>query len=213
MSETPASVFWIRRAVVLVALIAIISLIGFGVSALFGGQSTTTPADEQQENSETAETAEPEEEAEIAECLPGTVVVTAEIGDASGEVDFDFNPTELPHMWYTITNNSGVDCKFNVGTAVTFFEITSGNELIWTSRDCDRSGDTNEIGVLTAGSTLASPPVPWEKVRSSDTGCGAGQRDVITGGASYFLSVEVNGVLSKEDAVEAADSDPQFLLY
>ena len=212
MSETPASVFWIRRAVVLVALIAIISLLGFGVSALFGGQNTTAPAEDQQETSETAESTEPVE-AEIAECLPGTVVVTAEIGDANGEVDFDFNPTELPHMWYTITNNSGVDCKFNVGSAVTFFEITSGGEQIWTSKDCDRSGDTNEIGVLTAGSTLASPPLPWEKVRSSDTGCGAGQRDVITGGASYFLSVEVNGVLSSKDAVEAADSDPQFLLY
>jgi len=210
MSETPASVFWIRRAVVLVALIAIIGLLGFGVNALFSATETD------QQASET--TTEPEQEAEpveveIRDCLPGTVKVTAEIGDANGEVDFDFNPTELPHMWYTITNNSGVDCKFNVGSAVTFFEITSGSELIWTSRDCDRSADVNEIGVLEAGATLASPPMPWEKVRSSDTGCGAGQRDVITGGASYFLSVEVNGVFSEEDAVEPSDSDPQFLLY
>ncbi|HEY7796315.1 MAG TPA: hypothetical protein VIB61_00895 [Microbacteriaceae bacterium] len=211
MSETPSSIFWIRRAIVLVALIAIVGLVGFGISALFGATNT---ADSEQQQTETADANEAEpEEAEISECLPGTVNVTAEIGDADGEVDFDFNPTELPHMWYTITNNSGVDCKFNVGSAVTFFEITSGDELIWTSRDCDRSEDTNEIGILKAGATLASPPMPWEKVRSSDTGCGAGQSDVITGGASYFLSVEVNGVLSKEDAPEAADSDPQFLLY
>lgn len=209
MSETPSSVFWIRRAVVLVALFLILGLVGFGISALFNATSNA----ETQEETLTAETEAAPEELEISECLPGTVVVTAEIGDASGEVDFDFNPTELPHMWYTITNNSGVDCKFNVGSAVTFFEVTSGNELIWTSRDCDRSSDTNEIGVLKAGATLASPPMPWEKVRSSDTGCGAGQTDVITGGASYFLSVEVNGVLSKEDAIEAPDSDPQFLLY
>jgi hypothetical protein len=209
MSETPSSVFWIRRAVVLVALFLILGLVGFGISALFNATSNA----ETQEETPTAETEAAPEELEISECLPGTVVVTAEIGDASGEVDFDFNPTELPHMWYTITNNSGVDCKFNVGSAVTFFEVTSGNELIWTSRDCDRSSDTNEIGVLKAGATLASPPMPWEKVRSSDTGCGAGQTDVITGGASYFLSVEVNGVLSKEDAIEAPDSDPQFLLY
>ena len=210
MSETPASVFWIRRAVVLVALLAIIGLIGVGLNALFSATSTTETTEE---TAETVETEEATEDPEISECLPGTVVVTAEIGDATGEVDFDFNPTELPHMWYTITNNSGVDCKFNVGSAVTFFEITSGSELIWTNRDCDRSGDTNEIGVLKAGATLASPPMPWEKVRSSDTGCGAGQTDVITGGASYFLSVEVNGVLSKRDAMEASDSDPQFLLY
>ena len=209
MSETPSSVFWIRRAVVLVALFLILGLVGFGISALFNATSNA----ESQEETPAAETEAAPEELEIRECLPGTVVVTAEIGDASGEVDFDFNSTELPHMWYTITNNSGVDCKFNVGSAVTFFEVTSGNELIWTSRDCDRSSDTNEFGVLKAGATLASPPMPWEKVRSSDTGCGAGQTDVITGGASYFLSVEVNGVLSKEDAIEAPDSDPQFLLY
>ena len=191
------------------ALFLILGLVGFGISALFNATSNA----ETQEETPTAETEAAPEELEISECLPGTVVVTAEIGDASGEVDFDFNPTELPHMWYTITNNSGVDCKFNVGSAVTFFEVTSGNELIWTSRDCDRSSDTNEIGVLKAGATLASPPMPWEKVRSSDTGCGAGQTAVITGGASYFLSVEVNGVLSKEDAIEAPDSDPQVLLY
>ena len=196
----------------LVALVAIVGLVGFGVSALFGATNTADPAAQQTDGAEEAVEDEAEEQ-EISECLPGTVNVTAEIGDAEGEVDFDFNPTELPHMWYTVTNNSGVDCKFNVGSAVTFFEITSGNELIWTNRDCDRSEDTNEIGVLRAGATLASPPRPWEKVRSSGTGCGAGQADVITGGASYFLSVEVNGVLSKEDASEAADSDPQFLLY
>jgi hypothetical protein len=209
MSETPSSVFWIRRAVVLVALFAIVGLIGFGISALFNATETTEPAQE----TEITEPMDEEQEQEIDECLPGTIDVTAEIGDADGEVDLDFNPTELPHMWYTITNNSGVDCKFNVGSAVTFFEITSGGELIWTSRDCDRSGDTNESGVLKAGATLASPPMPWEKVRSSDTGCGAGQTDVITGGASYFLSVEVNGVLSKDDAPEPDDSNPQFLLY
>ena len=211
MSDNQQTVFWIRRAVVLVAALLILGLIGFGLSALIGsaGQSESTAVEETREIGEATE----EEQPEIDDCLPGTVSVTAEIGDADGEVDLDFNPTELPHMWYTVTNNSGVDCNFNVGSAVTFFEITSGSELIWSSRDCDRSMDENKVGVLKAGETLASPPVPWEKVRSSDTGCGAGQRDVITGGASYFLSVELNGVLSKSDATEPADSDPQFLLY
>jgi hypothetical protein len=89
----------------LVALVAIVGLLGLGVNALF----SATESDQQA----TEASAEPEQEAdpaevEITDCLPGTVKVTAEIGDANGEVDFDFNPTELPHMWYTITNNSGL---------------------------------------------------------------------------------------------------------
>ncbi|GEM_PF-171740 len=211
MSDNQQTVFWIRRAVVLVAALLILGLIGFGLSALIG--STNQADSTAVEQTEGTEEATDEQEPEIVDCLPGTVSVTAEIGNADGEVDLDFNPTELPHMWYTVTNNSGVDCDFNVGSAVTFFEITSGSELIWSSRDCDRSMDTNEVGVLKAGATLASPPMPWEKVRSSSTGCGAGQRDVITGGASYFLSVELNGVLSQTDASDPADSNPQFLLY
>ena len=206
MSDNQQTVFWIRRAVVLVAALLILGLIGFGLSALINSsnQSDSTAIEQTEETEETTD----EQDEEIVDCLPGTVSVEAKVGDAEGNsIDGapGFDPTELPYLWYTVTNNSAVDCNFNVGTAVTFFEITSGDELIWTSRDCDRSMDTNEVGVLKAGATLASPPTSWEKVRSSATGCGAGQRDVITSGASYWFSVELNGVLS--------ESDQQFVLF
>jgi hypothetical protein len=43
---------------------------------------------------------------------------------------------------------------------------------------------------------MESQPLPWEKVFSSDSGCGAEQPPVITDGASYHLKVEVSGELS-----------------
>ena len=49
---------------------------------------------------------------------------------------------------------------------------------------------------LPFGESVESQPLPWEKVFSSDSGCGAEQPPVVTDGASYHLKVEVNGELS-----------------
>ena len=129
-------------------------------------------------------------------CPPGTVVVEAQVGNSSGETQNAFAADETPYIWFTLTNTNTVDCTFNAGSKVQFFTIQSGDQDIWSSAQCSRDGLEDSNMSLPVGETVASPPSPWEKVFSSDSGCGADQPPVTTGGASYHLKVDVNGELS-----------------
>lgn len=130
-------------------------------------------------------------------CPAGTVFVEAVVGNQAGENLLSFAAEETPYIWFTLTNTNSVDCLFNAGPKVQYFSILSGEQLIWSSKDCDRTGLEDTNITLKADETIASTPQPWEKVFSSSSGCGADQAPVVTGGASYHLKVEVNGELSK----------------
>jgi hypothetical protein len=123
----------------------------------------------------------------------------AQVGDSQGVLMNKFSDDQTPHIWFTLTNTNSVDCKFNVGAKVQYFTIKSGDQQIWTSRQCNREGLTDSEIVLKAAQTSTSPVQPWEKVSSSSTGCGPEQEAVVTGGASYHVEAEVNGELSNND--------------
>ncbi|MEY4310721.1 MAG: hypothetical protein RLZ71_647 [Actinomycetota bacterium] len=187
MPQPTARTFLIRRLIVLGLLIAIIWGVVAGVGALFGAiGSWFAPA--------TTITAG-------APCAPGTVGVTAIVGDASGE-KLSFEGSERPQVWFRITNNGTVACKFNAGPRVQFFKITSGDELIWNSKDCPRAGLGDLEVTLKPGESKESGKNEWYRVHSSSSGCGDGQVPAEAG--AYKLYAEVNGVLS--------DNLEQFLL-
>jgi hypothetical protein len=123
----------------------------------------------------------------------------AQVGDSAGVLMNRFSADQTPHIWFTLTNTNSVDCTFNAGAKVQYFTIKSGDEQIWTSRQCDRESLTDSEIVLKAGQTISSPVQPWEKVYSSPTGCGTDQTLVTTGGASYHVEAEVSGELSSND--------------
>lgn len=184
-----------RRIAALIILALSITVIWAGIGSVVnvftGGNTTPTPG---------VSASAPESNVEVEpgqECPPGTVFVEALVGNESGESLMSFDANETPYIWFSLTNTNTADCTFNAGSSVQFFNITSGEQLIWTSEMCDRSELTDGNVVLVAGETISSPPQPWEKVFSSDSGCGADQEPVVTGGASYHLKVEVNGELSK----------------
>ena len=138
-------------------------------------------------------------------CDPGQLELVARVGDASGPRE-SFDGEELPLLWYEIVSKATDPCTFNVGTSVTFFTITSGEETIWSSRQCDRTADTDLVALLEPGVSKRAQGAEWRRVRSSQSdGCGAGAPTVVAEGASYHLRVEVNGVLSQ--------NKQQFLLY
>jgi hypothetical protein len=203
MSQTPRSlspaVYRRRRIGALIALAIVVSLIWGGVNAvgLWMGAAPApvveeTPLPEgMNESSVVVETGQP--------CPPGTVTVRAQVGDAASVLLNRFSADQVPHLWFTLTNTNSVDCKFNAGASVQYFTIKSGDQQIWTSRQCDREGLTDSEINLVAGQTISSPVSAWDKVFSSPTGCGADQELVTTNGASYHLEVEVNGELSNND--------------
>ena len=189
-------VFRRRRIAAALVLAVVVGLVWAGVSAIsswLGGSSSTQLQlpDGMAESSVVVESGEM--------CPPGTVVVEAQVGNSSGQNMTAFAADETPHIWFTLTNTNSVDCTFNAGAKVQYFTIQSGDQDIWSSAQCAR--DTLEDGniVLPAGETMSSSPSPWEKVFSSDSGCGADQAPVTTGGASYHLKVDVSGELSTND--------------
>jgi hypothetical protein len=190
----PKEVYRRRRIAALIVLAVIIGLLWAGVSAISGLFS-------QGESNGDLNLPEGISESNVVveageECPPGTVFVEAVVGNSEGKNVMSFAPEQTPHIWFTLTNTNAVDCTFNAGPKVQFFNITSGDQLIWTSKQCDRRNLEDQLIVLKAGETLPSSPLPWEKVFSSESGCGADEAPVVTGGASYHLKVEVNGELS-----------------
>ncbi|MFM6980377.1 MAG: hypothetical protein ACKOWE_03115 [Micrococcales bacterium] len=133
-------------------------------------------------------------------CAAGAVQIVPHIGDGSTDAT-QFFQGETIQMWYELTNIGNVPCKFNVGSKVTFFKITSGPETIWDSHQCDRGSDSDLEITLEPNKSEKSTPSTWDQVRSSDSGCNAssGQTPVDAGGASYHLAVTVNNVLSAND--------------
>jgi hypothetical protein len=197
---TDESVYRKRRIGALAVLAALVAGI-WGIPQLFantGQEVLPTP-----EVTETEDAAP----AELTNCAPGVVSVEVMIGklissDGESQVVETFNsfaPETNPDVWYEITNNGLVDCKFNVGSRVTFFTITSGEQTYWSSRDCDRSNDTDRYVTLPSNSAEEAAASPWEKSYSSENGCSASANDLVpTGGATYKIKVEVNGVISEE---------------
>jgi hypothetical protein len=201
MSQTPRTlspaVYRRRRIAAALVLALLVGLIWAGVNAVgswFGASPTPEPTplpEGLNESSVVVESGQP--------CPPGTVSVMAQVGDSAGVLMNRFSADQTPNIWFTLTNTNSVDCTFNAGAKVQYFTIKSGDQQIWTSRQCDREGLTDSELVLKAGQTISSPVQPWEKVASSPTGCGPEQETVVTDGASYHVEAEVNGELSNND--------------
>ena len=201
MSQTPRTlspaVYRRRRIASALVLAVLLGLIWAGVNAA-GSWFGASPAPEKitlpegvNESSVVVESGQP--------CPPGTVTVMAQVGDSAGVLMNRFSADQTPHIWFTLTNTNSVDCKFNTGAKVQYFTIKSGDQQIWTSGQCSREGLTDSEMLLTAGKTISSPVAPWEKVFSSQTGCGVDQAQVVTDGASYHVEAEVNGELSNNN--------------
>jgi hypothetical protein len=182
-----------RRLLALIAIVAVVAIVwlgGAGISNLLAGSESEPVAVE-------PEVATPQQQTtmEPIACPPGSVLAEAFAGNEDGTKQ-SFGSGETPLIWYSLTNLGPVPCVFNAGARVTFFTISSGEDTIWSSRDCDRTGDSDLSVLLQPNVPFLAEKAPWMKVRSSDTGCGEEQRKVVTGGASYHLKVEVNGEIS-----------------
>lgn len=132
----------------------------------------------------------------IVACEPGMVQITAGIGDNAYNSWASVPAGENPFLWFNMTNNSKVACTFDAGSLVSFFQIKSGEQLIWDSKQCDRSQDVSAVGILQPGQSVNSPSSTWMRVFSSITGCSTGQQPAVAGGATYQLRATVNGVES-----------------
>lgn len=193
MSQADANVYKRRRLVALVVLVVIAALVFAATQLMAAPNETAEP--------EPTATAVAEATAEeITNCQPGVVEVEAFIGrGATHEALINLPEGEPTFLWYEITNTGLVDCIFDVGTYATFFTITSGEQVFFSSRDCDRSGDSKFSKVLKPNIVEKSEPGEWLKVySSSEFQCSDNNRPAPKGGAQYEIKVEVSGVVSEK---------------
>lgn len=139
-------------------------------------------------------------------CQSQQITIDAHVGTSNAQDQLSFNPGDTPYFWFSVTNTGSVECKFNLGSDVSFYKVTSGSDNVWSSKDCNAERFASEPLMLQPNATLASPASRWDRVRSDNSGCALkdGLPEVTADGASYVLQAEVNGILST--------NKPQFVL-
>lgn len=208
----PSKVYWRRRLIVGLGLLAVILIIVL----LF-----VRPGADQTAPDSTGNVTATDDPAAGNETGAGTDAVTdpaatpAPDAAADGSCDASDITVEAktdattyaagvnPMLSLSVTNTGEEACTMNVGTDVQEYRITSGEELIWSSKDCQQDPVALQQE-LAPDTPVDSTPFGWDRTRSDAASCDA-ERTAVTGeGASYHLSVLIDGV-------ESADTK-QFVL-
>lgn len=116
----------------------------------------------------------------------------------------DYGEGEQPQLSLVVENVGTEPCSADLGTAGMTFTVTSGQDEVWRSTDCQENASSLAV-ILDPGKPLTSEAVEWVRERSDPDTCGVEREKVPAGGASYHLNATAGGVASTETA--------QFLLY
>ena len=205
----PPSVYWRRRALVLLGLVVAIVVVVLivvrpGASGDEpGAAATSTPAaDPASSAAATAPAADatPDPGSTDAATVDGARCAATAI-ELVPVVDKQvFAPTELPQISMSVTNTGSSDCVINLGSGQQKLVVTSGEEQWWSSADC-QVDPTDQDVTLTAGQTLSTPAIAWDRTRSTTDTCDADSRQAVpAGGATYRLTVSVGDITSADTA-------------
>lgn len=179
----PASVYWVRRAAILVVLLTVVVGAWWLLGALSGsgGDPVADSADVTSETvvvdeaggadagvveSGAVSTPAATTPAEPVAC-PDSVIAVAATTDAS-----TYKVGEKPRLTLSITNTGDVACTRDVGPKANELEITSGGYHVWSSDDCNAS-DKTKVAVLEPGKAVASS-ITWSG-RLTQKGCPGGE--------------------------------------
>ncbi len=132
-------------------------------------------------------------------CAPEKIDVEA-VTDKS-----TYEAGEQPQLSVTITNTGKNICVLNAGTKAQIFTVTSGTEVYWSSTDCQVDPIDAEVSLVPGTPISSSAPIVWDRTRSTPETCTGPREAVPADGASYHLSVSVDGFASAETK--------QFQLY
>jgi hypothetical protein len=181
-------VYWRRRLLVGLGVLAVIVIIVLIVARPGAGGSPTTAVTKTPSASTTTSASS------------GTPCVDANLTLTAVTDKLSYAATELPQISMKLTNN-GPTCTVNFGSTKQDLVITSGSETIWNSTDC-QTGAVDAPVVIKTGESKSTPPIAWNRTRSSKSSCSATNPPQVTaGGASYHLGVSL-GTLKSKDTVQ-----------
>ncbi len=184
--QSPA-VYWRRRLLVALGLVAVVVVIvlivvrpGSGAPSGSGSNPSGSPTP-----SSTVST-DPDD---VAECDPAKVTVEA----VTNAVAYDAGVN--PQLSLVIKSTATTPCTIAAGSDVQVFTITSGDEVIWKSTDC-QVDPQEQVQLLNPGVPVSSASLTWDRTRSATDTCGLPRDQVTAGGASYHLAVAVGDIES-----------------
>ncbi|WP_456824001.1 hypothetical protein [Cellulomonas sp. P5_E12] len=176
MSESrrlPARVYWVRRLVVLGIPLLVVLLVvwlvvgrGDGEDPTPAAQTTTSSPPVEQPADPAPSTTPSDTTSGVADCAP-TALVLAMTADAA-----TFAAGVSPTFSVAITNTGTDPCLVDAGEAQREIVITSGDDRVWSNRDCIVAG-TESRTLLLPGGGNDTTPFAWNRVRSAE-GCPAG---------------------------------------
>ncbi|WP_168198598.1 hypothetical protein [Nesterenkonia sp. NBAIMH1] len=202
-----------RQLVAAVLGVLLLALVIWVVSALMGtgddetdqqgaGQSQDdipAPEGSGSEQDEDAETGNAEQPDDVPEghCHPDDVLVTADTHADSYAAD------EAVRMIMQVRNVSGDECAIEVGTAEQTWSISHNGSEIFTTEECDITGDSFERD-FAAGETVRAD-LNWPRSDSSED-CSA---PAAIPSGEYQLTVSVSGTTSYPHTFTVEGADPE----
>lgn len=120
-------------------------------------------------------------------CNPASIRVT---GSTDAET---YAPDQNPVLSLTVSNTGEVPCPVNVGTSQMEFLITSGEDRVFSSRDCQEGAEDLEVTIEPGASETAR--FTWERIRSTPE-CAA--VDAVPGPGQYTFQTRLGERTSDE---------------
>jgi len=183
----PSKVYWRRRIVVGLGLLAAIVVVVLIVFRPGSGSADDKNTPDPSASASSSSTPGPH----TAACTAADIALTAVTDKVRYAED------EKPMISMSITNTGSEDCTINAGSTQQVLQITSGSDVIWTSTDC-QTGAVDAVITLEAGQTQSTTPIPWDRTRSSPKTCESERPAVKAGGASYHLGVTLGDFESEK---------------
>ena len=198
----PPSVYWRRRLLVLLGIVAVVVVVILIVARPGSGSGSPSPNPSNSANPSDNPSDEPTDEdasGDPSEPCDPSVIVLEPITDADS-----YAAGVQPMLSMSITNTGAAPCTFDVGTGAQLYSIVSGTDPIWNSKDCQSVADLDPAGARARQGAVddAVPVGPHPLIRRAPAP--SERPPVVAGGATYRLSVELGEVES--------DGDKPFIL-
>jgi len=167
----PASVYWVRRAAIVVLALTVVVGAWWLLGAIRGSSAPTSS--EATPTEPTTATALPGTEASAAPAVPVEPAEPGPCPDSAITVEASTDSSTYrvgaePKLTLAITNTGTTACTRDVGPKANELEITSGGYHVWSSDDCNAS-DKTKVVLIEPGQTVASS-IAWNG-RLSQKGC------------------------------------------
>lgn len=181
-----------RRILVLAGLVAIIAVIVLIIVKPGSGGPTEIPnVDVPADAATTSPADDPKSSKKTQECAASELRVTA-ITDKT-----DYAAGDLPKLSLSVENTGSKPCTADLGSAGMQFVISSGDDEVWRSVDCQTEPESLPV-ILDPGKPLESEAISWDRTRSSPDTCKVSRDPVGADGATYRLQATAAGVTGAE---------------